>query len=179
MPHGAGILGMPKGKPIMTKKTQMEVKQFVTLGMKKVIKKYWWAFLVPPAIIMPGFIWTGALIWLIAGALLVTGLYLAFWYLQFYGLSMHPQGKMLFEKQLYAITHEYLGIMKKETDPQGAMIPWTQVQLVEKTPTAYVVHVTLAQIMILPYDIFQSQQDLNFTEAIMRKHGLLPGKEVA
>lgn len=176
MPHGAGILGNNQGRPILTKKTQMEVKQYIQLGMKKVIRKFWYAFLVPPAIIIPGFIWTGALVWLIVGALLVTILYFLFWYVQFYGLSIAPQGKALFERQLFAITPDFVGMMKSETDPQGMMIPWDKVTQVDRTDKEYVLHLTLAHMVIIPFEVFKSQQDQNFTEAILRRRNLLPGK---
>ena len=177
VPPGAGILGMNQGKPILTKKTQMDVKQYIQLGMKKVIRKFWFAFLVPPALLLPAIIWPGALVWLIVTALVVTILYFVFWYVQFYGLSIAPQGKALFERQLYAITPEYLGMMKSETDPQGMMIPWDKIELVERTDKEFVMHLTLAHMLIIPFDIFKSQQDQNFAEAIMRRRNLLPSRQ--
>lgn len=177
VPPGAGILGMPKGKPIFTKKTQLDTKTYISICMKKALKKFWWAFLIPPAIILPGLYFTSALIWLVVAALVISILYILFWYVQFYGMTILPQGKPLFEKQLFAILPDYIGVMKKETDPQGMMIPWDKIELLERTPDSFILHLTLAHIMILPFQAFQSQQDQNFTEAIMRRRGLLPAKE--
>ncbi len=177
VPPGAGILGMPKGKPVFTKKTQLDNKTYISICMKKALKKFWYAFLVPPVIILPGLYWTGALIWLVVAALVITILYLLFWYVQFYGMAMLPQGKPLFERQLYAITPDYLGIMKKETDPQGMMIPWDKIETVERTADSFIFHLTLAHIVIIPFNVFNSQQDQNYTESILRRRSLLPARE--
>lgn len=176
VPPGAGILGMPKGKPVFTRKTEMDKKLYINMALKKALRKYWFAFFVPPALLIPGFIWPSSMIWMVVTSIVVTILYVLFWYMQFYGMTILPQGKQLFEKQLFAILPEYIGVMKSEKDPQGMMLPYDKIEQVEKTGNSYIIHLTMAHIVIMPFDIFQSQQDMNYFEALLRKYKLLPGK---
>jgi YcxB-like protein len=155
-----------------TKKYQLEPKTFVKVGLTNVIRTYWYAFLVPVLIILPGIYFTGALGWLIFSAILITILYLLFWAIQFYGATQVPQGKPMFEKLFYELDNK--NIFMKKNDREGMQIPWEQVQKVEKTKEAYIFYLGKFQFLYLPYSIFNSELELKFSENIMRRKKLLP-----
>lgn len=155
-----------------TKKYQVPVNTYVRIGLSNVIREWWWAFLAPIGMILIGIVIGGGWLWglLIAG-ILVTVLYLLFWGVQFYGLSHVPQGKVLFDKLSYEFEQKQIKIMK--TQKEGMMMPWENIKSVSKTKDAYILKLSLVQYIHLPYDIFQTENDLRYTEKLFERKGLL------
>lgn len=155
-----------------TKKYQVPVNTYVQIGLTQVAKDWWWAFLVPLALIILGLVLGGGWIWgLPITAIVLTILYLLFWGAQFYGLSQVPQGKVLFDKLSYEFEQKQIKIMKSQKE--GMMMPWENIKKVMKTKNAYVLKLSLVQYIHLPFDIFQTENDLKFTEKLFERKGLL------
>ena len=158
-----------------TKRYQLPARTFISIGFISVLRRYWWAFLVPPVIVLPAIIWPGALVWLIVAAIVVTGLYLLFWYIQFYGITQLPQGKTLFERYHYEFYNDKFLIKKNERE--GMVIQWSQITTAERRPDALLLWVGRFQFFYLPEHIFNSSNDLRWLEAILRRKKLLPEVE--
>lgn len=155
-----------------TKKYQVPVNTYVKIGMMNVIRDWWWAFLVPLALILIGLLIGGAWAWgLGITALVLTILYLIFWGAQFYGLSQVPQGKMLFEKLAYEFEQKQIKILKSQKE--GMMMPWENIKKVMKTKDAYILKLSLVQYIHLPFSIFQTENDLKFTQKLFERKNLL------
>lgn len=154
-----------------TKKYKVDIKTYIRHGLEHVFRKWWWAFLVPIGIILPGLYFTGALIWLILAAVLITGLYILFWYIQFYGLQQLPQGKMVFDKYSYEFDNN--GLMVKLNAKEGMPIKYDQIQLVKKKSDALLIFLSPIQFFYLPYSIFNSDADIKITESILKRKNLL------
>ena len=58
-------------------------------------------------------------IWWFIGAFIGLGLYLLFWWIQFYGVTQLEQGKLLFEKFSYEITSQQI-LMKTQSPRRHA-----------------------------------------------------------
>lgn len=155
-----------------TKKYQMPVKAYIKAGMTMALKQFWWAFLVPVAIIILGILLGGGWLWgLLITAIVLTLLYLLFWYIQFYAVSMVPEGKVLFERLSYELNNEHLLIKKNQKE--GMMLKWEQVKKAEKWKDAFVIKLSIAQFFYLPFDIFNSENDVKFTEVLLKRKKLL------
>jgi len=154
-----------------TKKYQVSVSTYTKHGLTHVFAKWWWAFLVPLVVILPGIYWTGALLWLIIAAVLLTGIYILFWYIQFYGLSQLPQGKMIFEKYTYEF--ENAALLVKKNPKEGMQIKYDQIKQVKKTKDAFLLFLSPVQFFYLPYSIFNSEADIKITESILKRKNLL------
>ena len=155
-----------------TKKYQVPVNTYVKIGMMNVIKEWWWAFLVPVVLVILGFIIGGGWAWGLAiTAFVLTLLYLIFWGVQFYGLSQVPQGKVLFDKMSYEFEQKQIKILK--TQKEGMMMPWENIKKVSKTKDAYILKLSLVQYIHLPFSIFQTENDLRFTEKLFERKGLM------
>lgn len=159
---------------VTTKKYQLDSKTYIKIAFGKVLKAYWWAFLVPIALILPGFYFTSALVWLVITAVVVTILYLLFWYIQFYGVTQLPQGKPLFEKQAYLIDQKYLGVLKNPADKKQVMgMDWKTIKSAEKREDGFILHLSLVQFIFLPFTIFNSELEIKFTETLLKRKSLL------
>ena len=155
-----------------TKKYQVPVNTYVKIGLTNVIKEWWWAFGVPLLLLAVGAAIGGGWFWgLGITALLVTVLYIVFWAAQFYGLSQVPQGKVLFDKLSYEFEQKQIKILK--TQKEGMMMPWENIKKVIKTKDAYVLKLSLVQYIHLPFSIFQTENDLRFTEKLFERKGLM------
>jgi len=155
-----------------TKKYQVPVNTYIKIGMTNVIKQWWWAFTIPVAIILLGIIIGGGwILGLTITAFVLTILYLLFWGVQFYGLTQVPQGKILFERLSYEFEQKQIKILK--TQKEGMMMPWENIKKVTKTKDAFILKLSLVQYIHLPFDIFQTENDLKFTEKLFERKGLV------
>lgn len=155
-----------------TKKYQVPVNTYIKIGLSNVVKEWWWAFLVPVALVILGaFISKGWLIGLSITALLLIIFYLLFWAAQFYGLTQVPQGKVLFEKLSYEFDPKQIKIMKNQKE--GMVMPWENIKKVTKGKDSFTLKLSLVQYIHLPFDIFQTENDLKFTEKLFERKGLI------
>lgn len=155
-----------------TKRYQVPVNTYVKVGIMQVVKEWWWAFLIPLALLVLGFVIGGGWSWGLAiTAILLTALYLLFWGVQFYGLSQVPQGKVLFEKMSYEFDSRQIKIMKSQKE--GMVMPWENIKSVFRTKDGYVLKLSMVQYIHLPDQIFQTENDLRFTEKIFERKGLI------
>jgi hypothetical protein len=155
-----------------TKKYQVPVNTYVKIGMENIVRQWWWAFLVPLVLIVLGIIIGGGWAWgLGITAVVLTIVYLLFWAAQFYGLSQVPQGKVLFEKLSYEFEQKQIKIMKSQKE--GMMMPWDNIKKASMGKDAITLKLSIVQFIHLPYSIFQTENDLKFTERLLRQKGLL------
>jgi hypothetical protein len=94
-----------------------------------------------------------------------------FWAAQFYGLSQVPQGKVLFDKLSYEFEQKQIKIMKSQKE--GMMMPWDSIKKATMGKDAITLKLSIVQFIHLPYSIFQTENDLKFTERLLRQKGLI------
>lgn len=160
---------------VKTKFYQLPTSTFIKTGMASALKQYWWAFLVPVALIIPGFFFPKTLIWLVPSVLVLTLLYVAFWYVQFYGITQLPQGKPFFERYQYEFRNDMLLLRKNQKE--GMPIKWDMIQRAERREDALLLWLSRGQFFYLPTDIFTSQNDLKWAEMLLKRKKLL-GSEI-
>lgn len=154
-----------------TKKYELPINTFVKIGMNLALRQFWWGFLVPLVLLIPGFIW-GGLIWWGIGFIVLEALYVLFWYIQFYGVSQVPQGKPLFERMFYEFENKHIKIMKSERE--GNFLPYDQIKQVIKDKEGFILRIdNRFSFLYLPYAIFTGEQDIKFVEMLLRRKGLL------
>jgi len=74
---------------------------------------------------------------------------------------------------MYEIGSQHIILKEKETSPQGMQIKWEMIKSAEKHKDAFVLYLSIAQFIYLPFKIFQNDNDMKFTEAILRRKNLL------
>lgn len=157
---------------VKTKRYQLPTQTFIRIGFTTVIQRYWWAFLLPTAVILGSFFVGGSgMVWMIVGAVVVTLLYLLFWYIQFYGITQLPQGKTLFEKYSYEFKNEHVIIKKNEKE--GMVLPWAQIQSAEMRDDCLLLWVGRFQFFYIPYSIFTSDNERKWLETLLRRKKLV------
>ena len=155
-----------------TKKYQVPVNTYVKIGMENIVREWWWAFLVPLVLIALGIVIGGGWAWgLGITAFVLTLIYLLFWAAQFYGLSQVPQGKVLFEKLSYEFEQKQIKIMKSQKE--GMMMPWDSIKKASMGKDSITLKLSIVQFIHLPFNIFQTENDLKFTERLLKQKGLL------
>ena len=154
-----------------TKKYQLEANQYVWLALKNLIRKEWWYGLAPLALIIAGIFYSPGRWWLIITGLVVIIGYLLFWMIQFAGLTQHEMSKMMFYKVSYEINGKHF--MMKVDAKHGMPVNWTQFKSAVKTNKGFVLTISKAQFFYLPFEIFKTDNDIRFTEALLRAKKLI------
>ncbi len=155
---------------VKTKNYKLEKKIYINIALKNVLKKQGWMAGLGAFVICLGYIWIPSIWWFIA-AVLGLGLYLLFWWVQFYGVTQLEQGKMLFEKFHYEITSQQ--IIMKLNPREGMPLKWDQIQAAEIGKDFFVLYINKAQILYWPFKIFNTDNERKFVGSILKTKGLV------
>lgn len=188
---------------VKTRKYALDQKTYINLALKQWLRDNWLFGLIPLALIILNIVLyaTGTFdhYWPAIVIFLLTVLYVLFWAVQITGIAQMEQSKALFQKYVYEIDSRQ--ILMRINAKEGGILKWDQISSVNKDKEAYILYLdnaeatrnvkaswlaktvtkglAKAQFLYLPYSIFNSEQDLKFTDAILRRKGLLEGTPVA
>ncbi|GGF27846.1 YcxB family protein [Echinicola rosea] len=154
---------------VKTKKYKLETGTYVKLGLKNVLREQWWVVLIAIAIGC-GYFWIASW-WWISMAFVALLLYVLFWVIQFAGVSQMEQNKVMFEKLAYEIDSRQ--ILMKINTKQGMPINWGMIKKAEITNDAFVLIMSKAQFVHLPFRIFNTENERKFIETILKRKGLV------
>lgn len=157
---------------VRTKNYKLNKKTYISLALKSILKKQGWiAALVALALCLCYAIPGLASIWWFIGAFVGLGLYLLFWWIQFYGVTQLEQGKMLFEKFSYEISSQQ--ILMKINPREGMPMKWDQIKNAAIGKDFFVLYVNKAQMIYWPFKIFNSENERKFVTSILRTKGFI------
>lgn len=157
---------------VKTKNYKLEKQTYIRLALRSILKKQGWIAAVAAVVICLGYFIPGAdSIWWFIGAFVGLGLYLLFWWIQFYGVTQLEQGKMLFEKFSYEISSQQ--ILMKINPREGMPMKWDQIQSAVIGKDFFALFVNKAQIIYLPFKIFNTENERKFVASILKTKGLV------
>jgi hypothetical protein len=155
---------------VKTKNYKLDKKTYINLAFKNILRQQGWIPAAAAFAICLMYIWVPS-IWWFVGAIAGLGLYLLFWWVQFYGVTQLDQGKMLFEKFSYEISSQQ--IIMKVNPREGMPLKWDQFRRANVGKDYFVLYVNKAQLIHLPFRIFNSENERKFLTSILRTKGLL------
>ncbi|GAB3573234.1 hypothetical protein GCM10027578_33980 [Spirosoma luteolum] len=184
---------------VKTKKYALDQKVYINLALKQWLRDNWKWGLIPLALIVLNIVLyaTGTFdhYWPAIVIFLLTVIYVLFWAVQITGIAQMEQSKALFQKYIYEIDSRQ--ILMRINAKEGGILKWEQIGSVEKAADAYILYLdnaeamknvkaswlakyvtkglAKAQFLYLPFSIFNSEHDQKFTEAILRRKGLMAG----
>ncbi|MFN8438504.1 MAG: hypothetical protein U0V72_12830 [Cytophagales bacterium] len=156
---------------IKTKKVQLEKNTYIKIALTNFLKqkKHLYYALAPVAICLISvfyFSWW----WIVLGVLTAV-LYIAFWAIQFAGVTMMEQNKPLFEKLMYEIDSRQ--ILMKINERQGMPVKWEMVKSANLDQDKVLLFIDKAQFIYLPIKAFNSDNDVNFLKHILKSKKLI------
>jgi hypothetical protein len=157
---------------VKTKKYKLPTGTYIKLALKNVLLEQWWVILIALTIASGAFFvfsW-----WWIIGAVLGYGLYVLFWLIQFAGVTQLEQSKILFEKLSYEINSQQ--ILIKVNPRQGMPIKWENVRKALIGKDYFLLIITKAQLIYLPFRIFNTEHERKFIETILKRKGYVKEK---
>jgi hypothetical protein len=160
---------------IKTKKYKLPTGTYIKLALKNVLLEQWWVIPIALAIASGAFFifsW-----WWIIGAVLGYGLFVLFWLIQFAGVTQLEQSKILFEKLSYEINSQQ--ILIKVNTKQGMPIKWENVRKAIIGKNYFLLIITKAQLIHLPFKIFNTEHEKKFMETILKRKGYIKEKNAA
>ena len=81
------------------------------------------------------------------------------------------QGKILFQKLSYEISSQQ--ILIKLSSKQGMPMKWDQIKRARKAKDAFELFVSKAQVIYLPFKIFNSENEVRFLETVLKRKGYI------
>ena len=150
---------------VKTKKYQLSTKKYIKLGMLNILRSQWWVILIALAIASMTFVIPSNWWWI--GSLIAFVLYGLFWLIQFAGVPQLEQNKILFERLNYEITSQQ--IMIKLNPKQGMPMKWENIKRVFIGKDFFLLVLSKAQFIYLPFKIFNSDNERKFMETILRR----------
>lgn len=157
---------------VKTKNYRLEKKTYVNLALKSILRKQGWiAGAVAVVLCLCYFIPGAHSFWWFIGAFVGLGLYLLFWWIQFYGVTQLEQGKMLFEKFSYEISSQQ--VLMKINPREGMPLKWDQIKSAEVGKDYFVLFVNKAQLIYWPHKIFNTDNERKFVASILKTKGLV------
>lgn len=157
---------------VKTKRYQLTSSTYIKIGLLNILREQWWVFLIAAAISSMIFVIHSHWWWI--GSLIALVLYGLFWLIQFAGVSQLDQNKVMFEKFIYEITSQQI-IMKLNVK-QGMPIKWETVKKAIKMKNAFLLVISKAQFIYLPFRVFNSENEIKFVESILKRKGYLKEK---
>lgn len=154
---------------VKTKKYKLTTNTYIQFGLRNIIREQWWVLLIAMAI-MSGTFFVKS-IWFVLGASIGLLLYLLFWFVQFYGITYLEQNQLLFERLRYEISSQQ--IIMQLTSKQGMPIGWEQVKRATQGKNYFLLIISKAHIIHLPYKIFNSKHEIKFVETILKRKALI------
>jgi hypothetical protein len=188
---------------VKTKKYALEQKTYINIALRQWLKENWkWLFIPLGLIILNIALYaTGTFnhYWPAIVIFVLTILYVLFWAVQITGITQMEQSKPLFQKYVYEIDSRQ--ILMRINAKEGGILKWSQISGAAKDKDAYILYLdnsesmkgvkanwlartvtkglAKAQFLYLPFSIFTSDNDLRFTEALLKRKGLLAGENIA
>lgn len=157
---------------VKTKNYKLDKQTYIRLALRSILMKQGWMAGLGALVICMGYFIPGAAsIWWFIGALIGLGLYLLFWWIQFYGVTQLEQGKMLFEKFSYEITSQQ--ILMKINPREGMPMKWDQIKSAAIGKDYFVLFINKAQMIYLPFKIFNTENERKFLASILKTKGLV------
>jgi len=155
---------------VRTKNYKLDKSIYRKIALNSILKQQgWMAALGAVALCLP-YIWLPSIWWFI-GAAIGVGLYLLFWWIQFYGVTQLEQGKMLFEKFSYEISSQQ--ILMKINPREGMPMKWDQIKRAAIGKDYFVLFINKAQLIYWPYKIFNTDNERKFVASILKTKGLV------
>lgn len=152
---------------VKTKKYKLSTGTYIKLAMFNILRQQWWVFLIVGALMCGAFfVWS---IWWIIGPLIALVLYLLFWVIQFAGVTQLEQNKILFERLNYEINSQQ--VMIKVNPRQGMPLRWDMIKDARIGKDYFLLIVSKAQLVHLPFRIFNTENEKKFVETILKRKG--------
>lgn len=108
--------------------------------------------------------------WMLATSLALL-LYIGFWALQFYGVTLLEENRLLFERLSYQLSSREIYIQMTST--QGMPLDWGQIKKARQGKDYFLLTISRAQLIYLPYKVFNSRHEIKFLETVLKRKKLL------
>jgi hypothetical protein len=155
---------------VRTKNYRLDKKTYIRIAFLNTMKKQGWIAALIAIALCLCYLWVPGIWWFI-GAAIALILYMLFWWIQFYGVTQLDQGKMLFQKFSYEISSQQ--ILMKINPREGMPLKWDQIRKAYISKDAFVLFVNRAQIIHLPFRIFNTENERKFVTSVLRTKGYI------
>lgn len=156
---------------VITKRSELEKKKYISIGTKILLKTEWKWGLIPLALIIIGYFIPRSFGWILTLSLVGAAGYVGFRVLQMFGFTQHEMSKGFFYRVNYEIDGKY--ILMKMDAKNGMPIEWKNFKKVYRMKDGYALSIARGQFIFLPYSIFKTENDKKLIETIFSRKSLI------
>lgn len=154
---------------VRTKKTKLSRATYIQIGLMNVLRQQWWI----------GILVIGAAIGLFFASYKIPSivvaslpfLYMLFWWTQFYGVTTLEENQLMFERLFYELNNERMIVFLNTK--QGMPIDWKQVTSARQGKDYFLIIISKAHFVYLPYSAFQGEQQINLVHMLLKNKKLI------
>lgn len=157
---------------VRTKNYKLDKGTYRKIAFRNIMKQQGWIALSAAVALCLCYMWIPSIWWFI-GAFTGLGLYMLFWWIQFYGVTQLEQGKMLFERFSYEISSQQ--IVMKLNPREGMPLKWDQIKRAQIGKDHFALFISKAQFIHLPFRIFNTENERKFLTSVLKNKGLVKG----
>ncbi len=150
---------------IKTKKYKLPKSIYIKNSLSILLLQQWWILLLILSSSLSFFYFKS--VWCIVLPIVGALLFLGFWALQFYGVTIMEQSKTMFEKVSYEITSRQ--ILMQLTTKQGIPIQWKHIKKAYIRKKYFLLVISKGHIIFLPHKIFTSKSAINLLSTIIKR----------
>jgi hypothetical protein len=154
---------------IKTKKVQLSEENYLKINFRKKLKNDTKIFICCIVLFLVTLILKK--FWFSFFIVLGVALYIGFWFLQFFSVRYIEMSKIMFAPTIYEISKEK--ILCIISSNQGFNIKWNQIKKVEYLNQDFILRISHAQILYIPYKSFNCDYDLNFFKFLLKDNKLI------
>jgi hypothetical protein len=161
---------------IKTKKFALDKNTYIKTSLMQMWRQQWkWVF-VPVALLVLNLILnltkTYPNFWIYIVVVLGVAGYVAFWAVQFTGVTQLDQYKQLFQRYRYEIDTRQ--ILMRVNEKEGGLLKWDMFTRVTKDKNGYLFEMPgRGQFLYFPFDVFNAENDRKLLDRILREKNLL------
>ncbi|MEM7362163.1 MAG: YcxB family protein [Bacteroidota bacterium] len=154
---------------IKTRKTRLTPSKYIRLALWNIFRQQWWLSLIVAALSGGLFYMEYVKSAIVPPVLLL--LYVLFWVFQFYTLTRMDESKLLFERLFYEFNKERVVIYLDSK--RGMPIDWKHVMSAREGKDHFMLMLSKAHFIYIPYGAFQNQQQVNLVRMLLKGKKLL------
>lgn len=150
---------------IKTKRFQLSKNQYIKLAFANILRQQWWVPIVLSSASIGLFVYTKS--WWAITPIILLMLYLAFWWIQFYGVTKLEQNQLLFDRLTYQISAQQ--IIVALNPKHGMPISWKDIQYGKQGKDYFLLFLSRAQFIYLPFKIFNNPNEIQLVATLLKR----------
>lgn len=156
---------------VKTKKHRCTKKDYMRVTFFNLLQRQWWLGLL--LFTVSGGVFFYQQSWYVVLFPLLGLSYFAFQWGKFYAITRISQNQWLFEPLAYQISSQQINVIIQDNKQAVIPITWEEIKYARQSKDAFLLFLTEAQFIYLPYKKFGTPYEVQFVSSLLKKKKLI------